>query len=368
LALKKYFSKLWLFVRKRKLLSSVILGLILVLTVSGCSAVKFYSQAVRGQLQIFHNERPIKEVIADTNTTAKLKGKLELILKAREFAERELSLPADGNYLLYADLHREHVVWNVHAAPEFSLVAKSWWYPFAGRATYRGYFSEQNAKQFAAKLEKQNLDVYYEGIDAYSTLGWFKEPILNTFVYESDTDLAETIFHELAHQRVYVGGDTAFNEAFAVSVEREGIRRWLGATNHEAWDKFKVRKERREQFVQLILETRKKLATVYDDLNLSVDTKRQRKKEVIDELRANYAKMKKEKWGGYKGYDEWFDGPLNNAQLNTISTYFHLVPAFEKLLQQNDSDMPKYYEAVKALSKLSKDERHAKLEALFKEL
>ncbi len=353
--------------RKRKLLSTVVLGLTLLLVLSGCGTLKFYTQAVRGQLQIFRSERPIKEVIADTNTTARLRSKLELILKAREFAQQELALPADGNYLLYADIHREHVVWNVHAAPELSLTPKSWWYPFAGRATYRGYFSEKNAEQFAHKLEKQNLDVYYEGIDAYSTLGWFKEPILNTFVYEPDADLAETIFHELAHQRVYVGGDTAFNEAFAVSVEREGIRRWLGATNEQAWEKFKGRKERREEFVQLILETRKKLKAVYEDLNLPTDSKRERKKEIIQELRTNYARMKQERWGGYKGYDEWFAGPLNNAQLNTVSTYYHLVPAFEKLLHQQNGDLPKFYDAVKALAKLSKEDRHEKLEAMLKE-
>ena len=352
--------------RKRKLLSSVILGLILVLSLSGCSAMKFYTQAIRGQVHIFRSERPIKEVIADTNTTERLRGKLQVVLKAREFAERELSLPADGHYLVYADLHREHVVWNVHAAPELSLNAKSWWYPFAGRATYRGYFSEKDAKGFAAKLQKQDLDVYYEGIDAYSTLGWFKEPILNTFVFENDTDLAETIFHELAHQRVYVGGDTAFNEAFAVSVEREGVRRWLGATNQQAWEKFKIRKGRRQEFVQLVLDARKKLADTYDNINLSADMKRQRKKEIITELRATYAKTKQEKWGGYKGYDEWFEGPLNNAQLNTVSTYYHLLPAFEKVLQQNNGDLPMFYEAVKALSKLPKEERHERLEQLLK--
>jgi predicted aminopeptidase len=317
-------------------------------------------------MHIWRSERPIKEVIADPNTTPKLKGKLELILHARKFAEHELALPADDHYLLYADLHQEHVVWNVYASQEFSLTPKTWWYPFAGRSSYRGYFSEKDARKFAAKLEKKYSDVYFEGIDAYSTLGWFKEPILNTFVYDSDTDLAETIFHELAHQRVYVGGDTAFNEAFAVSVEREGIRRWLGATNNEAWDKFKVRKGRREEFVQLVLGARNQLAAVYDNLNLSGEEKRARKKEIIAGLRADYAKMKQEKWKGYKGYDEWFNGPLNNAQLNTVSTYYHLVPAFENLLQQNGGDLPKFYEAVKGLSKLSRDERHEKLEALLK--
>ncbi|MDB6025877.1 MAG: aminopeptidase, partial [Verrucomicrobiales bacterium] len=144
----------------------------MVLVLTGCGTVHFYSQVVRGQMQIWRSERPIKEVIADPTTTARLKGKLELILKARQFAEHELNLPADENYLLYADLHREHVVWNVYAAPELSLTPKSWWYPFAGRSTYRGYFSEKDAKEFAGKLAKKNLDVYFEGIDAYSTLGW----------------------------------------------------------------------------------------------------------------------------------------------------------------------------------------------------
>ncbi len=352
--------------RKRKLLSSVILALLFITALSGCSTVRFYAQAVRGQLHIWRSQKPIKELVASPDTKPALKKKLQVVLDARQFAMDKLSLPADGHYLSYVDLHRDHVVWNVHAAPELSLAAMSWWYPFAGRATYRGYFSEKAAKDFADKLKQKNLDVYYEGIDAYSTLGWFKEPILNTFVYDSDSDLAETIFHELAHQRVYVGGDTAFNEAFAVSVEREGIHRWMTALNDaEGWEKFKARKARRQQFVALVLETREKLSKVYGDLNLSADMKRERKAAIITEMRSNYQKMKTEQWNGLKAYDEWFAGPLNNAQLNTVSTYYHLVPAFEKLLQQNNGDLPKFYEVVKDLSKLPKAERHERLEKLL---
>lgn len=363
------------FVRRKRI---ILIGCIalLAIAVSGCQAVKFYSQAVGGQFEIFQKQKPISKVIANPSTEAKLRQKLQLVLDLRQFAETNLNLKSDGQYLRYADLGREHVVWNVHAAPEFSMKPKSWWYPFVGNAKYRGYFSEQAAQSYGNKLRRQNLDVYVEGVDAYSTLGWFKDPVLNTFIMDRDTGLAETIFHELAHQRVFTSGDTDFNEAFATSVGEEGVRRWIegskGATNSaEMYEKYRASRHRKDQFVHLIKETRQKLKELYGETSDPIEPHaaptgkaaedlRTRKESVIAGLRAEYQKLKAE-WGGYPGYDRWFNGPLNNAQLNTVSAYYDLVPAFAALLQEQNGDLEKFYTAVDELAKLPKKERHEKL-------
>src|ERR1043166_2804034 len=193
----------------------------------GCQTAAYYKQAVSGELQLLSRRRPIETLLADPQLDPALRKKFELTLQARDFAAAELKLHPDGHYLTYTDLQRTHAIWNVHAAPEFSLHAKTWWYPLVGRLKYRGYFAREDALKYAGKLAERHLDVFVEGVDAYSTLGWFKDPILNTFIHYSETEFAGTIFHELAHQRVFAAGDTDFNEAFAMSVEQEGVRRWL---------------------------------------------------------------------------------------------------------------------------------------------
>src|SRR6266403_163267 len=210
---------------RKWLLGSALLAVILI--VSGCQTLSFYGQAIKGQYQLLAHRQPIEKLIADSSTPAQLKNQLELVQKLRAFADKELKLPVDGHYTKYVDVHRPFVVWNVEAAPEFSLEPKSWWYPLVGSLEYRGYFSESGARDYAERLRKRGYDVYVGGATAYSTLGWFKDPILNTFVFESEGDLAETIFHELGHQRVFASGDTDFNEAFATTVGQEGARRWL---------------------------------------------------------------------------------------------------------------------------------------------
>jgi predicted aminopeptidase len=346
-------------VRKKKVF--LILTLLAIVAVfCGCQGVKFYSQAVGGPLEIFQKQKPIRTVLAQPDTQPKLKQKLELVLDLRQFAAKELHLDPDQHYLRYADLGREHVVWNVHAAPEFSMEPKSWWYPFVGNAKYRGFFTEKAAREYGEKLRKENLDVYVEGVDAYSTLGWFKDPVLNTFIYDRDSALAETIFHELAHQRVFISGDTDFNEAFATAVGEEGVRRWLKAHDDpETRKKYLSSRHRKEQFVELVLGARKELKAIYAQ-EIPDAEKRVAKERALEKLRANYQKLKAE-WGGYPGYDHWFSGPLNNAQLNTVATYYTLVPAFEKLLTENGGDLEKFYAAVERLGKLDTAERREKL-------
>jgi predicted aminopeptidase len=351
-------------VRIKKWIFSSLLLLTLAVVV-GCQSIGYYKQAISGEMQLLLHKQSIPELVKNPGTPSKLKQKLELILALRDFAKDKLRLPIDKDYLTYVDLHRSNAVWNVYAAPELSLKPKMWWYPVVGSVTYRGYFSEKKAESYAAKLRKKGLDVYVGGVDAYSTLGWFKDPVLNTFIDESDRQLAGLIFHELTHQRLFIAGDTEFNEALATAVSEEGVRRWLTEKNDSAGlEKYRVQLHRKKQFVDLISDTREQLEKIYGDDESAKDDspeiiaqKRREKQKVIEQLRANYVKLKAE-WGGYSGYDEWFDGPLNNAKLNTVATYYDLVPAFHELIARNNGNLEKFFAQMKKLSHVSKKKRH----------
>jgi predicted aminopeptidase len=240
--------------------------LLAMLAMSGCQSLSYYGQAIKGQYEIVAHRERIEKLLADPQAPAPLKAKLDLVQKLRAFAAKDLRLPVDGLYEKYADMHRPFVVWNVEAAPKFSLEPKAWWYPWVGSLEYRGYFSEQAARNYAARLQKQGYDVYVGGVTAYSTLGWFKDPILNTFIFDPEPDLAETLFHELGHQRVFASGDTDFNEAFATTVGQEGARRWLRANGDtSACEKYLAELRRTREFANLIMATRERLKTLYED-------------------------------------------------------------------------------------------------------
>lgn len=362
--------------RAKKWLLIAALALVVV-AVSGCQTFSFYKQAIKGQYQIFAHQRLIDKIIADPQTPPHLRDKLKLVADLRAFAKDSLKLPVDGHYRKYVDVHRPYVVWNVQAAPQFSLQQKTWWYPLVGSLEYRGYFSERGATNYAARLVKKGDDVYVDGVEAYSTLGFFKDPVLNTFIDQSEPDLAEVMFHELGHQRVFARGDTDFNEAFATTVGEEGARRWLrakGDTN--LLEKYSTELRRNDQFVHLIMDTRVRLEKIYGD-TLDKDGKvksakvpplpptrlLEQKHRVFADLRRDYDKLKAE-WGGYAGYDEWFARELNNAQLNTIANYYDYLPGFQRLLELNGGDLEKFYNAVERLSKKPKDERHQWLRTL----
>ncbi len=349
--------------RRRALIVLAGLGALTLLV--GCETCSYYRQAIVGQYRIVAHRRPIDQVLADARTPAALKDKLRLVLRLREFAERDLKLPASGHYLRYVDLGRRYVVWNVHAAPPCSLEPKTWWYPVVGSLEYRGYFSERDARRYAGKLERKGLDVYVEGVEAYSTLGWFRDPVLSTFIHYEDALLAETLFHELAHQRLFVGSDTDFDEAFATAVGQEGARRWLEHVgNPEALAAYRVALRREEEFVSLVTAARQKLEAVYTNNPCPpAPTCRQAKELIIAQLRRDYAELRT-KWGGYAGYDTWFAQSLNNAQLNTVATYYDWVPAFQRLLRDNGGDLEKFYRAAKILAKRPKAERHQRLAEL----
>lgn len=353
----------------------VVLFCLVAAMITGCSSVGYYRQAVSGQYEILSRREPITEVIARPETGPGLREKLLLVLDLRQFAERELHLKTDGHYSKYADLGRRYVVWNVYAAPEFSLEPRKWWYPVVGSLKYRGFFSEKDAREYGAQLAKQGYDVHVGGVDAYSTLGYFKDPVLNTFIHNEPPDLAEILFHELAHQRVFARGDTDFNEAFATAVGEEGVRRWLAAHGDaKSRAAYETELRRKDQFVALVMNAREELKQVYGEESAHgagnaaasearMNDKRARKAAVIAKLRADYEKLKAS-WDGYSGYDNWFKRPLNNAQLNTIATYQTLVPAFQQLMAQDGGNLPKFYADAKAMAALPKEKRQARMAEL----
>lgn len=356
-----------------------VLALILVVIgLSGCETLRFYKQAVKGQYQLIAGKQSIDKLLTNSQTELRLKKQLQLVQNLRAFAERDLKLPVDDHYRKYVDVHRPYVVWNVEAAPQFSMEPKSWWYPLVGSLEYRGYFSERAAQHYAGKLKKKGYDVYVGGASAYSTLGWFKDPVLNTFIFDPEPDLAETIFHELGHQRVFARGDTDFNEAFATTVGQEGARRWLqakGDTNGFA--QYEAELSRNDQFVHLIMEARQELESLYGDEKteaakikaskkpnaLPAEQLLQKKKEVFARLQTRYSQLKLD-WGGNTDYDGWFARQLNNAQLNSVAAYYDLVPGFIQLLKLNNGDLENFYDAAQGLSKKTKKERQQWLRTL----
>ena len=330
----------------------------------GCHCIGYYSQAVSGQWELLTKPEPIRQLIADDKTPAPLRERLQLVLRLREFAARELALPTNGHYINYADLKRPYVAWTVHAAPEFSTTARTWWYPIVGSLEYQGYFKEATARRYAETLRQRGFDVFVGAVPAFSTLGWFHDPVLNTFVFDDEAELAELLFHELAHQRVFVAGDTEFNEAFATAVAEEGLRRWMQTKNDPAGhERYRASVAREEQFVQLVIDTRETLEKFFDTTNRPprLDSElRAGKQAVFEELREKYSRLK-QSWGGDSGYDRWFAKPINNAQLNTVEAYYKLVPDFERLLARHRGNFPAFYREVKSIGRLKKIERRERL-------
>lgn len=329
----------------------------LTIWLSACANLPYYAQAVDGHFQVIHRAQPISKVIANPDTDPKLKHSLAKVVQLREFASRELKLPDNLSYTSYADLERPFVVWNVFAAPELSVKLKEWCFVQVGCVNYRGFFSQESAERYAAELKREGYDVHVGGIRAYSTLGWFSDPVLNTFIGYSEMDLARLIFHELAHQVMYVSDDTVFNESFATAVEHEGIKRWFSRTgNAPVQMALTARQEREKLFTGLILKHRKELQKLFES-DLSDTEKRARKARIFDELRQEFSLLKAEK-NGLNSYDTWFAQPLNNALLATVSIYTQLLPAFQNILQQQDQDLERFFETVTKISKLPKEERN----------
>ncbi len=346
---------------------AVVAASLVALCLTGCANLGYYWQSVHGHLSLMNAARPVNEWLADETAPAPLKARLVLSQHIREFAARELQLPDNPSYRRYADLQRRAVVWNVVAAPEYSLTLNTWCFPVTGCVSYRGYFAEAQARAEAAQLKAQGLEVSVYGVPAYSTLGWMNwaggDPLLNTFIHYPDGELARLIFHELAHQVVYVKDDTMFNESFATAVERLGGARWLATQASEAARaEYAVYDARRKQFRALALATRLELAHIYE-ANQAValtDTARATMKTVaMASFRAQYQQLKTG-WGGFAGYDPWVAN-ANNAAFGAQAAYDELVPGFEALFEREQRDWKRFYDAVKRLADLPKDQRRQQL-------
>lgn len=335
----------------------------IMVTLSGCADLAYYRQAAAGQWELWQARRPVTAVLADATTSPELRQRLEIAQALRDFATTELALPDNSSYRDYSDLQRTWVVKNVFAAPELSLEPRQWCFLVVGCLSYRGYFDAEAADRLAAELRAAGDDVYVANIIAYSTLGWFEDPLLNTFIHWPTGRLAELMFHELAHQRLYIADDTAFNEAFATAVGQLGAERWLkqrGTMRERQECAADLR--RREQFVQLTAETREQLAALYASPR-SDSEKRAGKQRILEELRERYQALKQD-WGGHAGYDRWFAQNLNNAKLAGVSTYHRQVPAFLALFEREGQDFARFYQAAEAIGRLPPVERQARLREL----
>ena len=341
----------------------VLLATLAALLLGACADTRYYWQSVSGHLQLMQAARPVRDWLDDQQTPAALKERLALSQRIRSFAVTDLGLPDNPSYRSYADLKRRAVVWNVVAAPEFSLTLQEFCFPVLGCVTYRGYFDEAQARALADTLRAQGLEVSVYGVPAYSTLGWMNwaggDPLLNTFMHYPDGELARLIFHELAHQVAYARDDTMFNESFATAVEQIGAARWLGSqASEDARVAYAAFDQRRKAFRAMALETRDQLRGIYQDgaTGAPADEARRRAKQAaLEGFRARYAQLRAS-WGGYAGYDQWVAN-ANNASFGAQAAYNELVPAFEALFAQHRGNWPAFYDAVKQLAQLPPGER-----------
>ena len=329
--------------------------LLLILQIEGC----YYMQAIRGQFEVMNSRQPIAEVIADEESPDDLRTRLKLVQQARDFAVGELLLPDNNSYRSYADIGRDYVVWNVFAAPEFSLEPRTWCFPVAGCVAYRGYFAEDAAHKKARRLRDDGYDVAVGGVAAYSTLGRFSDPVLNTMMNWSDVQLVATIFHELAHQKLYVKGDTAFNESFATAVADIGIDRWLDGRNETASaDIYRDNRELRQAMMTLADKTKAELRELYGS-EIGDELKRTQKQQLLDKLSANAGRIVEESGSGARN---WLAAPLNNARLASLGLYEGRQRAFRTILRECNEQLDCFYAEAGKLAELDHDERKLRLD------
>ena len=333
------------------------LCLLLTVFISGCADISYYMQSVDGHLSIIHKTQKIDDLLEDANTSPELKKRLELVTQIRLYALDQLHLPESDSYTIYADLGRKYVLRNLFAAEEFSIKPKQWCYPVVGCAGYRGYFNIQQLERFSDNLKQQGYDIYVSNVPAYSTLGWFDDPVLNTFINWPDYLLAGLIFHELSHQHVYVDGDSQFNESFAVAVQQAGVTSWLMSLGKEGQvKKYQDHLSNRRRVINLIIQTREELNQAYAE-NLEPSKKRLIKQRIIAGLKTEYQKMSNG-FDAADGFSRWFAADINNAQLASISTYYADVPIFKKLLGDADNDFVAFLKRVKSIAELPKKNRN----------
>ena len=323
----------------------VILLLLIALGLPGCALPGYYAQAARGQISLLLRSEPIHAVVSDPGVSASRRRQLILASRIRRFAVEQLALPDNASYTRFVDVQQSYVLWNVFAAPIFSTQPVTWCFPVAGCVAYRGYFSRQAAFRFAEQMRQKGYDVSVGGVKTYSTLGWLPDPVPNTILDLAEEDLAGLLFHELAHQVIYVTDDTTFNESFATLVEHEGVRRWLAQSDRQMdFETFEDRSRRHDEVIKLVLNHQAQLTALYTE-NLSPSIMAQRKLQRLAALRQSYLDLRS-RGGGGPGWDAWFSQPLNNAHLAAIGAYYDLVPDFRRLFNAVDQDFEAFYKAV----------------------
>ena len=338
------------------LVRALLLALLSV-SLSGC----YYMQAARGQLSVLNKRVPIDEVIGDPATPDELARRLELIREARAFASDKLGLPDNDSYRSYSDLERDYVVWNVSAAPEFSVTAKTWCFPVVGCVGYRGYFSQAAAERKAEQLERRGYDVFVGGVTAYSTLGRFEDPVLNTMLRWQDNRIVALLFHELAHQVLYIKDDTTFNESFASAVEEFGIERWLERQGEaERFAGWQRQHALQKSMTGRVLEARDELEALYTSA-LPPEDMRAQKRERLEVLREELHGILSAE--GVVAPD-WLDRLLNNARLANWAAYESRVPAFRQVFADCRERFECFYTESRRLSELDRYERDRELDAL----
>jgi len=326
---------------------------------SGCSSAGYYWQAVQGHFAIVSREQPIKELLQQTDLDPVLRKKLQLVESARRFASEQLDLPDNGSYTEYADLKRPFVTWNVVAAPAFSIKSKRWCYVFAGCFNYRGCFHERKARAFARLLKQQGDDVAITGAWAYSTLGWFDDPVLSTMLAHDDADVIGTLFHELGHQTVYVKNDSSFNESFANAVEQAGLRRWfLSRHQPKRFQAYLQKRRQQHDVIRMLQQTRESLADLYMQ-PLSEAQKLKQKARLFYELKQQYQDWRKQH--DYAAYDRFMQRDLNNANLALIATYTDKVPTFLAMLHAVHGNFAAFYHEARRIGDLPPAQRQVAL-------
>jgi predicted aminopeptidase len=326
---------------------------------AGCTSLRYYTQAAHGQAALIVQRRPITSVLHDPSTDSTLARRLHSARLARRFASQQLGLPDNKSYTGYVELHRPYVVWNVFAAPRFSVDAVPHCFPIAGCVAYRGWFREVDAQADAKRLAASGNDVWVGGVPAYSTLGWFADPILSSMLSWDDDELDGTIFHELAHQLIYVKGDTSFNESFATFVQEQGLREWRASRDLPVNDGNKQAMD--EGFTHLVLELRERLKAVYESGLDGAEMAADKRREIAD-FRLRYENWRDREWCGDRRYDAWVAQPINNARLLPFGLYNQWVPAFAVIFNQAGRNWPTFYKAVRRLAKLPATWRHHELE------
>ncbi|WP_242671946.1 aminopeptidase [Stutzerimonas kirkiae] len=328
---------------------------------AGCSS--YYGQLATGQLELLRQRQPVAALVDDPGTAPALRERLANAQEARRFASERLALPDNGSYRQYADLGRPYVVWNLFATPEFSVEPLTRCFPIAGCVAYQGYYRQGAARGQAAVLRRQGFDTHVAGVEAYSTLGWFDDPLLNTMLRRNDEQLAGLIFHELAHQRLYVRDDTTFNESYASFVERQGLREWRrqqGLPEHG-----QPAREAYREVVELLLDSRERLRALYAQPHDEAVMRRLKQAE-FDRLRTAY-RLLRERPGQppLPGFERWFQQPLNNATLLPFGLYDRWVAAFSRLFEQSQGDWQEFHQRVESLAAMPLEQRNGRLQELL---